>query len=68
MATGTIRKLLQERGFGFIEAEDGTELFFHRSTLVGVDMEHLSEDQRVEFEVETGPRGLRAVRVRPALV
>lgn len=67
MATGTIKKLVHERGFGFIEAEDGTELFFHRSNLVGTEMDRLTEGQRVEFEVEEGPKGPRAAKVRLAL-
>ena len=66
MATGTIKTLIRDRGFGFIAAEDGTEIFFHRSDLVGMEMEQLSEGQRVEFEVGPGPKGPRAERVRTA--
>ena len=35
MATGTIKKLVRERGFGFIQGQDGVEFFFHRSALAG---------------------------------
>jgi len=66
MATGTIKTLIRDRGFGFIAAEDGTEIFFHRSDLVGMEMEQLSEGQQVEFEVGRGPKGPRAERVRTA--
>jgi len=65
MATGTIKKLIRDRGFGFIRAEDGREIFFHRSALVDIDIEQLTEGQEVEFEVERGPKGPRAVRMRP---
>lgn len=66
MATGIIKRLVRERGFGFIGAEDGTEIFFHRSALTDMDIEQLSEGRRVEFEVEHGPGGPRAARVSMA--
>jgi len=66
MATGTIKTLVLDRGFGFIAAEDGTEIFFHRSALIDMEIERLSEGQRVEFEVGRGPKGPRAERVRVA--
>ena len=73
MPTGTIKKLVKDRGFGFIRAEDGRELFFHRSALRGVEFESLSEGQSVEFDIEKqgGGRGPqdkrpRAVNVRTA--
>ena len=63
MAQGTIKKLITEKGFGFI-AGDGGELFFHHSALVGVTMEELQEGQAVEFEEGRGPKGPRAENVR----
>ncbi len=63
MAQGKIKKLISEKGFGFIEGEDG-ELFFHCSALQGVVFEELSEGQSVEFEVGQGPKGPRAENVR----
>lgn len=63
MAQGTIKKLVTEKGFGFI-AGDGGELFFHHSALVGVTMEELQEGQSVEFEEGRGPKGPRAENVR----
>ncbi len=66
MATGTIKRLVRDRGFGFILGSDGTELFFHRSALVGEAFETLTEGQAVEFEVEKGDKGPRAKNVKKA--
>ena len=67
MATGTIKKLVRERGFGFILGQDGTELFFHRSALQGQGFDGLAEGQAVEFEVERGDKGPRAANMKVAL-
>jgi len=61
---GTIKRLIRDRGFGFISAEDGKELFFHRSALQGEDFDALQEGMSVEFNLERGPKGLRAAGVR----
>ncbi|MFQ5842224.1 MAG: cold-shock protein [Thermodesulfobacteriota bacterium] len=61
---GTIKRVIRERGFGFISAEDGREIFFHRSALEGIDFDTLEESNSVEFNVERGPKGPRAVNVR----
>ena len=63
MAQGTIKKLLAEKGFGFIDGEKG-ELFFHHSALVGTAIEALREGQSVEYEEGRGPKGPRAENVR----
>jgi CspA family cold shock protein len=64
MTTGTIKKLVSERGFGFIAAEDGKEYFFHRD---GVDnFDNLTGGEKVTFEVEASPKGPRAKTVRLA--
>jgi len=60
---GTIKRVIRERGFGFISAEDGREIFFHRSALEGMDFDTLEEGNSVEFNVEKGPKGPRAVNV-----
>ena len=60
---GTIKKVIRERGFGFISAEDGREVFFHRSALEEADFDALEEGNSVEFDVEKGPKGPRAVNV-----
>ena len=61
---GKIKKLIKERGFGFINAEDGKEVFFHRSALEGTDFDTLEEGNSVEFNLERGPKGPRAVNVK----
>jgi CspA family cold shock protein len=61
---GEIKKLLGERGYGFISAEDGGEVFFHSSALEGTDFGALKEGDSVEFNVERGPKGPRAMNVR----
>ncbi len=63
MAKGTIKTLIRNRGFGFISAEDGKEVFFHRTGLVSADFDSLQEGDKVEFEVEQGPKGPRATNV-----
>jgi len=66
---GTIKKLIGERGFGFINTEDGKEIFFHTTALQGVTFASLIEGQSVEFDVEKRPedsrsKGPRALNVR----
>ena len=63
MPRGTIKRLVRDRGFGFIRDEGGQEWFFHRSGVEG-DFESLTEGQRVSFEEEDSPKGPRAARVR----
>lgn len=60
---GTIARLVRDRGFGFITlADDGTELFFHRSECVST-FDLLKEGQVVTFDTEQHPKGLRAKAV-----
>ena len=67
MPKGTIRRLITDRGFGFIQTAEGKDLFFHRSELEGVDYSSLREGQEVEYEVGKGRNGRsEAVRVRLA--
>ena len=67
MTTGTIKKVVADRGFGFIVAQDAKEYFFHRGGLdSSLDFDRLSGGEPVEFEIETGPKGPRATRVRSA--
>jgi len=63
MHTGKIKKLVRERGFGFISDTDGSEVFFHRSNLVDVEYDALNENDEVEFEVEKTDKGSSAVKV-----
>ncbi len=67
MATGTIKKVVADRGFGFIAAEDTKEYFFHRDGLnSSLDFDRLIGGERVEFDVEQSPKGPRATKVRAA--
>ena len=64
---GTIKKVVRERAFGFIHAADKREVFFHRSSLQGLNFEDLREGDAVEFDVEQSEKGPRAANVRPQL-
>jgi CspA family cold shock protein len=64
MASGTIKRIQRDKGFGFIRDSGGQEYFFHRSAVEG-DFDSLSEGQRVSFEEEQSPKGPRAGNVRP---
>ena len=67
MATGTVKKVVADRGFGFITAEDEKEYFFHRGGLdASLDFDRLSGGERVEFDVEASPKGPRAIQVSAA--
>ena len=66
MHTGTIKKLVRDRGFGFISDTDGREVFFHQSSLVGITFDALKGDENVEFDVEKSDKGPRAVNVNIA--
>jgi cold shock CspA family protein/uncharacterized LabA/DUF88 family protein len=61
---GRIRKLVRDRGFGFIFSKDGKEYFFHASDLRDIRFEELTETQYVQFTVESEPSGGRAGRAR----
>ena len=63
---GTIKKLVSDKGFGFIAAGDGNEYFFHQSACSETRFDDLREDQAVTFEKGQGPKGPRAENVRPA--
>ena len=64
MHKGTIKKLIRDRGFGFISDTDGREVFFHQSGLIETKFDALQEGQEVEFEVESSPKGPRAINVK----
>jgi cold shock protein len=66
LSTGTIKKLVRDRGFGFIEEPSGQDIFFHASGVQGVPFDELEEGETVEYEAEsdTKGRGQRAVNVR----
>ena len=67
LTTGTVKKVISERGFGFISAPDGKEYFFHKDGLTSsLDFDRLVGGERVSFEVQSSPRGDRAVKVQAA--
>lgn len=64
VTTGTIKKVIADRGFGFIAAEDSKEYFFHRGGLdSSLDFDRLVGGERVEFEIEASAKGPRATAV-----
>ena len=63
MAEGTIKRLT-DKGFGFIEDGSGTDVFFHMSSVEGVQYDDLQEGQQVSYNGGTGPKGPRAENVR----
>ena len=63
MPQGVIKKLISDKGFGFIAGDSG-ELFFHHSAVEGASFETLQEGQTVEFTEGRGPKGPRADSVR----
>jgi CspA family cold shock protein len=64
MTNGTVKWFNAEKGFGFIAREDGPDLFVHYSEIDGSGFRSLEENQSVEFEINQGPKGPQAVRVR----
>ncbi len=65
MPVGSIKRIVSNRGFGFIVPESGGEdVFFHFSTLEGVNFEALGEGDQVEYEAERGDKGPKATVVR----
>ncbi|HEX4216000.1 MAG TPA: cold shock domain-containing protein [Candidatus Dormibacteraeota bacterium] len=66
MPEGKIKKLVSDRGFGFIAADDGVEYFFHRSGLEPpLEFDHLLGGEQVLFDIQPSPKGPRAHHVRP---
>ncbi|MCA1030460.1 cold-shock protein [Bacillus timonensis] len=63
MATGKVKWFNSEKGFGFIEREDGDDLFVHFSAIQGEGYKSLDEGQQVSFDIEEGQRGPQAVNV-----
>jgi CspA family cold shock protein len=67
MAVGTVKWFNDSKGFGFITPEDGgDDLFAHFSAIQGRGFKTLTEGQRVNFDVTTGPKGKQASNIRPA--
>jgi CspA family cold shock protein len=66
MATGTVKWFNDSKGFGFIKPDDGgDDLFAHFSAISSAGFKSLAENQRVIFDITTGPKGKQAANIQP---
>jgi len=63
MEKGTVKWFNNAKGYGFIKRESGEDLFVHFKSIVGEGYKTLKEGEKVQFEVEQGPKGLQATNV-----
>jgi CspA family cold shock protein len=63
MANGTVKWFDDQKGYGFIEQEDGPDVFVHHTGISGTGFKSLKEGDRVSFEIEQGKKGPAAVDV-----
>jgi len=63
MANGTIKWFNSDKGYGFIEQEDGPDVFVHHSAINATGFKSLNEGDKVTFEIEQGPKGPTATKV-----
>lgn len=63
MEVGTVKWFNNSKGFGFIQRESGEDVFVHFKSIVGDGYKSLNQGQKVQFEVENGPKGLQASNV-----
>jgi cold shock protein len=66
MATGKVKWFNETKGFGFVTSDDGVDAFVHYSDIQGDGFKTLAEGTAVTFELQQGPKGYKAVNVRPA--
>jgi CspA family cold shock protein len=65
LAQGTVKWFSNEKGYGFIQRDEGDDVFVHHSAVQMEGDRSLTEGQRVEFEVVQGDKGLQAANVHP---
>ena len=65
MPQGTVKWFDDAKGFGFIQSDDGQDVFVHQSEIVAEGYRSLDEGSRVQFELTQGPKGPKAVQVKP---
>jgi CspA family cold shock protein len=63
MKQGTVKWFNDNKGFGFITAEDNTDAFVHHTSIQGNGFKSLAEGDNVSFDTEQGPKGLKAINV-----
>ena len=63
MQEGTVKWFSEQKGYGFIEQDDGKDLFVHHTSISGTGFKSLTEGQRVRFEIEENPKGPKAINV-----
>lgn len=64
MVEGRVKWFNDKKGYGFIETQDQGDVFVHHSAILGEGFRTLSEGEKVSFDVERGPRGSQAVKVK----
>jgi CspA family cold shock protein len=64
VATGTVKWFNSEKGYGFISQDSGPDVFVHFSAIEGTGYRNLEENDKVEFDVNQGPKGLQAANVK----
>jgi CspA family cold shock protein len=64
--SGRIKKVIPDRGFGFVRAEGGNEVFFHRTEITTLDFDSLEEGDQVTFDIVDSPKGPRARNMQKA--
>jgi CspA family cold shock protein len=65
MSKGTVKWFSDSKGYGFIQTEDGSDVFVHHTAIDGTGFRSLKEGQEVEFEITEGRKGPQATNVKP---